>query len=718
MSLKYLTDIDLNKNELQNVKVHILPTDPTVAAGDEALLWYNSSSHILKYFNGTTVIPLGLITIDSALSSTSENAVQNKVINSALGNKVDKVSGKGLSANDFTTALLNKLNGIASGAEVNVQADWNVTDSSSDAFIKNKPTIPAGVSPATTAPKMDGTAAVGTSAKFAREDHVHPSDTSKVDKETGKGLSTNDYTDYDQAAVAAMAGNLPDMYVDGVYMAGAEDPGESTPVGLESLQSFTHYGVCSSSASATAKTVSLEGVNRVALEPGFWCAVKFSNTNTGAVGSLTLNVNSSGAKAIKYRNGNLPSAGTLAANRIYLFVYDGTYWQIVGDLDTNNTYTAASATPKNIGTAAVGSSAKYAREDHVHAIDLATGDSNGQVKIAGTNVSVKGLGSAAYMAAGSAGGVATLDTEGKVPSSQLPSYVDDVVEYSSQSAFPATGETGKIYVATDTNKTYRWSGSAYVEISASLALGETSSTAYRGDRGKTAYDHAAAKGSAFSSGLYKITTNAQGHVTGATAVAKSDITALGIPAQDTTYEVATQSANGLMSKDDKSKLDGIEAGAEVNPTYTAFTGKPTANQTPGFGSTFTISQIKQSADGQVSGTDRTVKIPDTVATQSAAGLMSALDKAYLDALVTNGVYRERFENSALTSSGGVCTWTIESFIQYPTIVLYEISSGKQVMAEIIKGSTPDQSTFTYSHQIKIISGSNIAAGTYEAIVVG
>lgn len=124
---------------------------------------------------------------------------------------------------------------------------------------------------------------------------------------------------------------------------------------------------------------------------------------------------------------------------------------------------------------------------------------------------------------GAASGVAELDGSGKVPSSQLPSYVDDVLEYASQSAFPATGETGKIYVATDTNKTYRWTGSAYVEISASLALGETSSTAYRGDRGKVAYDHAQAHGSAFASGLYKIATNAEGHVTGAVAPSVSDL---------------------------------------------------------------------------------------------------------------------------------------------------------------------------------------------------
>lgn len=90
---------------------------------------------------------------------------------------------------------------------------------------------------------------------------------------------------------------------------------------------------------------------------------------------------------------------------------------------------------------------------------------------------------------GAASGLAELDSSGKVPSSQLPSYVDDVLEYNKLASFPSTGETGKIYVAIDTNKTYRWSGSAYTEISPSLALGETSSTAYRGDRGKIAYDH-------------------------------------------------------------------------------------------------------------------------------------------------------------------------------------------------------------------------------------
>lgn len=92
---------------------------------------------------------------------------------------------------------------------------------------------------------------------------------------------------------------------------------------------------------------------------------------------------------------------------------------------------------------------------------------------------------------GANSGVATLDATGKVPASQLPSFVDDVIEAANFAALPAEGEAGKIYVTLDDNKTYRWGGSAYVEISASVALGETQGTAYEGSKGaalKTAFD--------------------------------------------------------------------------------------------------------------------------------------------------------------------------------------------------------------------------------------
>ena len=111
---------------------------------------------------------------------------------------------------------------------------------------------------------------------------------------------------------------------------------------------------------------------------------------------------------------------------------------------------------------------------------------------------------------GAANGVATLDSDGKVPSSQLPSYVDDTLEgylyngnfYSDSShTILIAAETGKIYVDKSTNRCYRWSGSQYTEISASLALGETSSTAYRGDRGKIAYEHSQRTGNPHGTSL-------------------------------------------------------------------------------------------------------------------------------------------------------------------------------------------------------------------------
>ena len=261
---------------------------------------------------------------------------------------------------------------------------------------------------------------------------------------------------------------------------------------------------------------------------------------------------------------------------------------------------------------------------------------------------------------GANSGVAELDASGKVPSSQLPSYVDDVVEYETTDDFPATGEAGKIYVATGTNKTYRWSGSAYVEISASLALGETSSTAYRGDRGKTAYDHAAAKGSAFASGLYKITTNAQGHVTEATAVAKSDITALGIPGSDTNTHRPIQ-VNGTEVLGNNTTVLNLKAGSNV--TITNSSGTVTVAATD------TTYSSKSAASG---GSDVSLvttgekytwnqKADSTVATQSTSGLMHPSDKIKIDgmAMVTFGVCETAADNREKVVEVSNANWQLK-----------------------------------------------------------
>lgn len=163
-------------------------------------------------------------------------------------------------------------------------------------------------------------------------------------------------------------------------------------------------------------------------------------------------------------------------------------------------------------------------------------------------------------AKGTANGVASLDANGKVPSSQLPSYVDDVLEYNNLSSFPASGTSGIIYIAKDTNKTYRWSGSDYVEISASLALGETSSTAYAGDKGKTAYTHAT-DSNRLTTGktlnLYKVATTPEGHIQEVQAVVKADITALGIPGENTNTASAVDNI-----------LDGSNSGTAI--TYAPY----------------------------------------------------------------------------------------------------------------------------------------------------
>lgn len=78
---------------------------------------------------------------------------------------------------------------------------------------------------------------------------------------------------------------------------------------------------------------------------------------------------------------------------------------------------------------------------------------------------------------------------GRVVESQLPSYVDNVQEVTSLATLPSTGADNVIYVTTDTNKVYRWGGTGYVEVAQTISLGETSATAYRGDRGKAAFEH-------------------------------------------------------------------------------------------------------------------------------------------------------------------------------------------------------------------------------------
>lgn len=161
---------------------------------------------------------------------------------------------------------------------------------------------------------------------------------------------------------------------------------------------------------------------------------------------------------------------------------------------------------------------------------------------------------------GAPNGLASLNESGIIPSAQLPSYVDDVIEVDTFSNLPDTGESGKIYIVQDTNLTYRWSGTGYVEISKSLALGETSSTAYPGDKGKATTD--------------KLNKTSDKVVVGPTTVNPSTdkivlkyqthFTSTNSDSEDShTINAATTSQAGVMSSADKTKLNGLKDQAGI-----------------------------------------------------------------------------------------------------------------------------------------------------------
>ena len=394
--------------------------------------------------------------------------------------KVDKEAGKGLSTNDFTTALLNKLNGIEAGAEVNVQSDWNVTSTSSDAYIKNKPTIPTKTSDLTNDSdfvsdpnyvhtdnnftntlknKLDGIAAGAevnvqsdwnetntSSDAFIKNKPTIPTKTSDLTNDSDF-VSDANYVHTDNNFTTTLKNKL-DGIASGAEVNVQSDWNEtntSSDAYIKNKPTIptdtwkAYYGTCTTAAGTRAKEVTVSSDQNFSLRVGTIVGVKFSYSNSYAnatASPITLNVNSTGAKNIWYNNthsgaGNTGTNTTIYgyANRVNYYMYDGTYWVWMNLGAENNTWTANSATaagyvasganhankvwktnasgapawrddddttytagtnvqisnnvisatntmrdpatanPIMDGTAAVGTSAKYAREDHVHPSD-------------------------------------------------------------------------------------------------------------------------------------------------------------------------------------------------------------------------------------------------------------------------------------------------------------------------------------------------------------
>lgn len=246
---------------------------------------------------------------------------------------------------------------------------------------------------------------------------------------------------------------------------------------------------------------------------------------------------------------------------------------------------------------------------------------------------------------GQPGGLAELDSTGKVPAAQLPSYVDDVLEFSTKDQFPQTGETGKIYVAKDTNLTYRWTGTQYLEISQSLALGETPSTAYPGDKGKANRDALNSMPTKLTSYLTPTTSTGELVKINYKYTSKDGLN-YG-PLQDDNIDIpsATTTNAGAMSAIDKGRLDDLydEFGSIENPgnklnslPKNLVTGVDATSRNA---STVTInykqSDLSAASNSYANPITKSQTIPS--ANQTQAGVMTASDKQNLDVNIPNRI---------------------------------------------------------------------------------
>ena len=246
---------------------------------------------------------------------------------------------------------------------------------------------------------------------------------------------------------------------------------------------------------------------------------------------------------------------------------------------------------------------------------------------------------------GQPGGLAELDSTGKVPAAQLPSYVDDVLEFSTKAQFPQTGETGKIYVAKDTNLTYRWTSTQYLEISQSLALGETPSTAYPGDKGKANRDALNSMPTKLTSYLTPTTSTGELVKINYKYAAKDGLN-YG-PLQDDNIDIpsATTTNAGAMSAIDKGRLDSLynEFGSIQNPgdkldslPNNLVTGvDATSRNATSVTINYKQSDLSAASNSYANPITKSQTIP--AATQSAAGVMTATDKRNLDVNIPNRI---------------------------------------------------------------------------------
>lgn len=376
--------------------------------------------------------------IDTALNATSENPVQNKVINSALAGKVSTsttVNGKALSANITLTAddvdaipadqkganngvaeldatgkvpaaqlpsyVDDVIEGYYSGgkfykeaAHTNVitgEAGKIYVDLTTNKTYRWGGTAFAEISASLALGETSTTAFRGDYGKIAYDHSQTAHAPSNAERNVIVGVQVNGEDvapDGSRKVNVIVPTAVSDLENDSDFITSSETAAAATKlataraidgVNFDGTAAISHYGTCSTVAGTAAKTVTLAGFT---LATGARITVKFTVTNTAA--NPTLNVNGTGAKAIQYRGAAI-TANYLAANRVYEFVYDGTAYQLIGDIDTNSTYNVATTTTNGL----MSSSDKTKLDTiTVDANKVEESDTNGNIKIDGTETIV------------------------------------------------------------------------------------------------------------------------------------------------------------------------------------------------------------------------------------------------------------------------------------------------------------------------------------------
>lgn len=372
MAKKFLTSIDLNHNELQYAVVHALATAP--ATGSTGQIYFNTSDNYLYQYYNSAWHAVGVPTPQNAYSldagSVSSNTVPIRLYeNGAIKNTVN-IKGAGgatITASNGTITITTANNNTTytfSGAidETNSRYRMTITPSSGNAQTIDIPfattsssglmsssdkTKLNGISASSTTPKMDGTAAVGTETTYARGNHVHPSDTSRVPTTrtvNGKALSGNIIIGPSDIA-SAFGVDTETLVDDAAYF---EDALNNKANGNGRI----FYGICSTAGIENVKEVTCSAYDSLAV--GDIVIVHFENENIQtSLSTLKLNVNSTGAKSIKQiHNGFIENPTYYRnVNGTRIFIYDGTYWVVQSDDDAK--YSTGTTSDIEAGTSAV-----------------------------------------------------------------------------------------------------------------------------------------------------------------------------------------------------------------------------------------------------------------------------------------------------------------------------------------------------------------------------